>query len=89
MPQKQSVSNPDLQGWKAIADYLGQPVSILQRWAQSGMPVSRKGRYITASRDQLRAWLGNESGMSAPAHISGDEELRADLKQSLIAAKRK
>jgi hypothetical protein len=53
------------------------------------MPVMRKGRYITASPDELRAWLGKEEGIGIPAHISGGEELRADLKQSLIAAKRK
>ncbi len=87
--KKKALLHPDLQGWKAIADYLAQPVSVVQRWAKSGMPMSRKGRYITASPDQLRAWLGKESGTGVPAHISGGEELRDDLKQSLIAAKRK
>ncbi len=89
VPKKKAVSQPELQGWKAIADYLGQPISVVQRWAKSGMPVNRKGRYITASPDDLRAWLGKEEGIGVPAYISTDEELRDDLKQSLIAAKRK
>ncbi|HEU5401755.1 MAG TPA: hypothetical protein VFU86_10385 [Terriglobales bacterium] len=89
MPQKKAESHPDLEGWKAIADYLAQPVSVVQRWAKDGMPVTRKGRYVTASPDELRTWLGKEEGIGLPAHISGGEELRDDLKQSLTAAKRK
>jgi hypothetical protein len=86
---KKSAPPAELQGWKAIADYLGQPVSVVQRWAKSGMPVRRKRRYVTASSDELSAWLGKESGIGVPAHISTAQGLPTDLKESLIAAKRK
>jgi hypothetical protein len=28
-----------LKGWQQIAGFLGQPVSVAQRWATDGMPV--------------------------------------------------
>jgi hypothetical protein len=40
---KPKKSEP-LKGWQQIAAFLGQPVSVAQRWAKSGMPVSREGR---------------------------------------------
>jgi hypothetical protein len=33
-----------LKGWQQIAKFLGQPVATAQRWAKSGMPVTREGR---------------------------------------------
>ena len=80
---------PELRGWKTIAEYLGQPLAVALRWAKSGMPVSRKGRYATASTEDLSRWLGREAKMGAPAHISSGQELGADLRASLAAAKRK
>ena len=43
-----------LIGWPAIGKYLGQPVSVAQRWAKSGMPVERKGRSMTARPEELK-----------------------------------
>jgi phage terminase Nu1 subunit (DNA packaging protein) len=34
-----------LKGWEDIADFLGQTVSVAQRWQKSGMPVTREGRF--------------------------------------------
>ena len=45
---KKSVADEVLMGWPKIAKYLGQPVSVAQRWAKNGMPVERKGRSMTA-----------------------------------------
>jgi hypothetical protein len=44
-----------LQGWPAISDYLGQPVSTAQRWRKAGMPVEREGRFATAHPEALTA----------------------------------
>jgi hypothetical protein len=48
------------------------------------MPVVRKGRYVTASKQELSRWLGRESGLQAPVHIAADSaDLTADLKKGL------
>ncbi|HET9698269.1 MAG TPA: hypothetical protein VFP40_15460 [Terriglobales bacterium] len=79
-----------LRGWQQIATFLGQPLSVAQRWAKSGMPVRRQGRYVIADTDQLSAWLGREQHLAAPAHIAASEgDLIADLKQSLKTSKHK
>jgi hypothetical protein len=85
---KSTEPGPLLQGWKTIAQFLGQPVVTAQRWAKSGMPVTRQGRYTVANREELSRWLGRESHMPAPAHIySLETDLSADLKQSLSAVR--
>jgi phage terminase Nu1 subunit (DNA packaging protein) len=72
-----------LQGWKQIAAFLGQPLSVAQRWAKSGMPVIRNGRRVHASPDELNRWLGRESS-GEPVHIATESEnLAADLKRGL------
>jgi hypothetical protein len=49
-----------------------------------GMPVFRKGRYVTASKAELSRWLGRESGVDAPVHIASDPgDLTRDLKRGL------
>jgi phage terminase Nu1 subunit (DNA packaging protein) len=54
-----------LNGWQQIADFLGQPISVAERWAKSGMPVTHKGRRLHASRAELARWLGRESAGGA------------------------
>lgn len=78
-------NSPTLTGWPAIAHFLGQPVAVAQRWAREGMPVERKGRYMTASRDELSKWLGREAGTREPVHITQttDSDLLADLRRGL------
>ena len=79
-----------LQGWKDIAAFLVQPVSTAQRWAKSGMPVRREGRYTVADREELSRWLGRESHMPAPAQIATNTaDLTAGLKQSIKAVRHK
>ena len=51
-----------LKGWKQIAEFLGQPISVAQRWATTGMPVTRQGRFVVATPEELNNWLGRESG---------------------------
>jgi len=53
MPKK-NPGNTRLKSWKEIATFLGQPVAIAQRWARSGMPVTREGRYTVAVPDELK-----------------------------------
>ena len=83
-----------LTGWTAIAKYLGQSASVAERWAKDGMPVSKKGRFMTAVPEELGKWLGRESGAKSPVHITqgSDEDLLADLRRGLKevrSAKRK
>jgi hypothetical protein len=85
MPRpKNAKQGPDsLKGWQQIAAFLGQPVSVAQRWADSGMPVEKRGRYVYSSRDELYGWLGRESA-GEPVQITTDEtNLSVELKRGL------
>ena len=71
-----------LKGWQQIAAFLGQPASVVQRWASEGMPLRRQGRYVATTPDELNAWLGKESGK--PVHVATeDTDLTAELKRGL------
>jgi|SRR5215468_3674618 hypothetical protein len=80
---KKENQSEALKGWSEIAEYLGQPVSVAERWAKEGMPVEHKGRSVVASQESLRQWLGRESA-GEPVQIASDEtDLSADLKRGL------
>jgi hypothetical protein len=71
-----------LKGWRQIADFLGEPQSVVQRWANEGMPVRKEGRFVSTSPDELNAWLGKESGK--PVHaVTETTDLTAELKRDL------
>jgi len=44
--KKPKPESDTLKGWQEIAAFLGQPLSVAQRWADSGMPVEKRGRYV-------------------------------------------
>jgi hypothetical protein len=72
-----------LKGWQQIAIFLGQPLSVAQRWAKSGMPVTREGRNVYASPEELTRWLGHESA-GEPVQIASDStDLSSELKRGL------
>jgi hypothetical protein len=76
-----------LKGWKEIAMFLGEPVSVAQRWATEGMPVVREGRSVTTTPEQLNEWLGRVS--KKPVHIvTLESDLTAELKRGLAFAKK-
>jgi hypothetical protein len=71
-----------LKGWQQIAAFLGEPTTVVQRWAADGMPLRRQGRYVETTPDELNAWLGKESGK--PVHVATeDTDLTAELKRGL------
>jgi hypothetical protein len=71
-----------LKGWQQIAAFLGEPASVVQRWASEGMPLRRQGRYVETTPDELNAWFGKESGK--PVHVATeDTDLTAELKRGL------
>ena len=71
-----------LSGWKQIASFLGEPESVVQRWATEGMPVRREGRLVTTTPEELNAWLGKESGK--PVHVATEAtDLTAEMKRGL------
>ena len=77
-----------LKGWKQIAEHLGQPVATAQRWAKTGMPVRREGRFMVASPEELSGWLGREAGVGEPVHIATDNaDLSTDLRRALANAR--
>src|SRR5437588_9461182 len=79
-----------LKGWKAVGDYLGIGQGAAQRWAKSGMPVRREGRFTVADVDEIRRWLAREAHMPAPAYVAtGTSDVTAALKQSIAAARKK
>jgi hypothetical protein len=71
-----------LKGWQQTAAFLRQPISVAERWAKSGMPVTSKGRYMYASPEELNRWLGREA-VSEPVQIATESaDLAADLKRA-------
>ena len=85
---KPRVQSERLKGWNEIAGFLGQPVAVAQRWARSGMPVTREGRLMYASREELSIYLGREAGLGVPVHIVTENvDLSADLKRALAQAR--
>jgi hypothetical protein len=71
-----------LKGWKQISEFLGEPVSVVKRWAADGMPLHREGQFVSTSSDELNAWLGQESGK--PVHVvTENTDLTAELKRGL------
>jgi len=80
---KQNKESGSLNGWTQIADFLGQPVSVAQRWAKSGMPVTHEGRRVQASPDELNRWLVGESA-GEPVQIATETaDLTSELRRGL------
>jgi len=76
-----------LKGWKEIAGYLGERVSVVQRWATEGMPVTKEGRAVSTTPAQLNDWLASVS--KKPVHIvTSESDLTAELKRGLAFAKK-
>jgi hypothetical protein len=71
-----------LKGWQQIATFLGQPLSVAQRWAKSGMPVTRQGRNVYAAPEELNHWLGRDA--AEPVQIASEStNLSSELKRGL------
>lgn len=84
MPRKHppNAEPQNLTGWRQIVEFLGEPPSVVRRWAKQGMPVHRRGRSVTATPEELNAWLARESGK--PVHIATvDADLSSELKRGL------
>ncbi len=82
-PKKAEDQQSVLKGWQEIAAFLGQPITLAQRWAKSGMPVEKRGRYVYSSREELNRWLGRES-MGGPVQIPTDNrDLSSELTRGL------
>src|SRR5690348_14298382 len=99
MPRRQSKSkakqkpptpaNAVLKGWQQIAEFLGQPINVAQRWGRTGMPIARQGRNVIASPEELNRWLGREAG-GEPLHVATlDADLSAELKRGLTYARKR
>jgi hypothetical protein len=70
-------------GWQQIAAFLGQPISVAQRWAKSGMLVTHDGRRVQASREELTGWPGRESA-GEPVQIATETgDLTSELERGL------
>jgi len=82
MPKRKKESD-SLKGWQQIATFLGQPVSVAQRWAKSGIPVTRESRNVYATPEELNHWLGRESA-GEPVRIASESiDLSSELKRGL------
>lgn len=71
-----------LKGWQQIASFLGEPVSVVQRWATEGMPAHRQGRFVSATADEINSWLRRESGKPVEV-VTCNTDLTAELKRGL------
>jgi len=80
---KPEAESDELKGWRQIAAFLGQPVSVAQRWARSGMPAERKRRYVRAGREELNHWLAHESTGEPVQIVTSGKDLSAELRRGL------
>jgi hypothetical protein len=89
MPRRSTRESPEvLKGWQQIAHFLGEPTSVVQRWAAEGMPVRREGRFVSTTPNELNAWLGRESGK--PVHVATEQsDLAAELRRGLSYVRKK
>lgn len=77
-----------LKGWKQISEFLGEPAAVAQRWAATGMPVRREGRYVTTTPAEINDWLGKQAGK--PVHVVTDKaDLTSELKRGLSFVRKK
>jgi hypothetical protein len=82
-----STQSNELKGWQQIAAFLGEPTSVVQRWASEGMPLRRQGRFVSTTAQELNEWMGRESGK--PVHVAtGDTDLTSELKRAVSFARR-
>jgi len=72
-----------LKGWRQIAGFLGQPISVAQRWAKSGMPITHERRRVHASPDDLNRWLGRESAGESVHIVTESADLSSELRRGL------
>jgi len=86
--QSKPKADPEiLKGWQQIAAFLGEPTSVVQRWANEGMPVRREGRFVSTTPRELNDWLATETGK--PVHVTtGEADLIAELKRGISYARR-
>jgi hypothetical protein len=82
MPNQKKESD-SLKGWQEIARFLGQPLSVAQRWSKSGMPVTHDGRRVQASPEELNRWLGREAAGEPLQIASENTDLSSELKRGL------
>ena len=66
---------------KPARRFLGQSVSVAQRWAKTGMPVNRQGRFVTASVESLNEWLARDSGTKPVQVATPQTDLSTELKR--------
>jgi hypothetical protein len=84
---KTGAGTDQLKGWQQIAAFLGEPTSVVQRWAAEGMPVHREGRFVTTTVTELNNWMGKESGK--PVHVATENtDLTSELKRAVSFARR-
>jgi hypothetical protein len=81
--KKKASGSDELKGWQQIASFLGQPISVAQRWAEAGMPVEKRGRYVYSSGDELNRWLGREAAGEPVQIATKQTDLGAELKRGL------
>jgi hypothetical protein len=82
-PLKPKYESDSLKGWQQIATFLGQPLSVAQRWSKSGMPLQHEGRRVHASVQELNRWLGRESAGEPVQIASESTDLSSELKRGL------
>lgn len=84
---KAGSDSAELKGWRQIAAFLGEPTSVVHRWAAEGMPVRREGRFVSTTTAELNSWMGTESGK--PVHVAtGNSDLTSELKRAVTFARR-
>jgi hypothetical protein len=87
-PPEAAERTETLKGWRQIAQFLGEPVSVVKRWKTEGMPVTEQGRFVSSSSEALTEWLRQQSGKPVSV-VTPETDLGSELKRAVDFARRR
>src|SRR5436190_23924980 len=86
-PIAKSKGQPEMfkGGSESLSSWVN--LSVVQRWADERMPVSKQGRFVTSSPEQLNVWLGRESGKPVHVITRGRPNLRVEARFCVLSCR--
>src|ERR1700736_4637957 len=86
---KAKAQTETLKGWRQIASFLGEPISVVQRWARTGMPIARQGRSVVTSTGTAERLAWPRIRQTCARHHSGSGPHRRTEARTLLDSSRK
>lgn len=75
-----------LEGWDDIACFMQASKSAVKRWADAGMPVGKRGHYVTASPEKLTLWRSLRRSRRLPSETNSVSARRRNTQISHLGS---